>query len=317
MVQDAIRNQNEDDNPLEDQGRVITPDEPLLFELYHENSKQRAHDLAFAQRIYTINNSAVVHDVAANTFKNYPGAVISMLPHVHPTSGVEEAVAGRRSVRRFTGEAMKLEQLSRMLQFGHGLTGQLDGADEEPKQFIRAAPSGGALYPVEIYVIVHTVEGVTAGVHHYRVDNHSLELLRPGSWAALLGELTSDPSTFSGASVTFVLTAVFERSHFKYGQRAYRFALLEAGHVCQNLLLNATSIGLGSVPVGGFLDEGLHELLGLDGVDESALYLIPVGYSAPRPLQRSHRLRNQRDSSGIPNGELIERLLDSLSPPQS
>lgn len=288
---------------LEDQGRSKTPEEPLLHELYHENSKQRAHDLAFAQRIYTINTSAAVHAVAANAFKHYPGATAAPLPHVHPRTGVEEAIAARRSVRRFTGAELSHAELARILRFANGLTGHLDRMGDEPAQPIRAAPSGGALYPVELYVVVHRVAELEPGVFHYRVDNHSVELLRPGSFARELGELTSDPATFSGAALTCVLTAVFGRSHFKYGERAYRFTLLEAGHICQNVLLTCTAMGLGAVAVGGFIDEDLHELIDIDGVDEAALYLVPIGHPAPRPAPPDEPPTAD---------DLMRRILDSL-----
>lgn len=269
------------DDALEEQGRVARPEEPRVSELFHENSKQRAHDLNFARRIYSINNSAAVHAVAANAFRNYPGAPLHLLPHAHPANAVEQTVARRRSVRRFTGAPLSLGELSRLLAFTNGLTGRLDPVEGQPDQPLRAAPSGGALYPVEVYVVVQAVAELSPGVYHYRVDAHGLELLLPGVFTAQLGEITSDPATFAGAAATFVLTAVFDRSHFKYGERAYRFTLLEAGHICQNLLLTATAVELGAVAVGGFLDDDVHELIGVDGVDEASICLVPVGRPAP------------------------------------
>ena len=88
------------------------------------------------------------------------------------------------------------------------------------------------------------------------------------------------PEALDGASAVFLITAVFGRSKIKYGERAYRFALLEAGHAMQNLLLAATGLGLGSCPVGGFIDDRLHDLIGIDGVEEAALYAGIIGHPA-------------------------------------
>lgn len=255
----------------------------VLFELYHEASKQRPHDLAFAQRIFAVNHNEQMHEVLTRAFKFYPGARAANLPRVAPDPGVERALAERRSIRRFTGAALSLDQLTRLVSFAAGVTGTLDPTGGGVVQPVRAAPSGGALYPVELYVLLSAVDGLEPGVYHYRVDRHAIEMLREGDPRARLSQQTSDPETFTKAAVTFALTANFGRSHFKYGERAYRFSLLEAGHLCQNLLLMATSLGLGAVPVGGFLDDDLHDLLGVDGVDEAAIYLVATGVPALRP----------------------------------
>jgi SagB-type dehydrogenase family enzyme len=128
------------------------------------------------------------------------------------------------------------------------------------------------------------VEGLDPGLYHHAVDRKGLELLRRGNLVEALCEATSDPAMMSRAAVVFVLTGVFARSHFKYGERGYRFALLEAGHICQNILLEATALQLGAVAVGGFIDQEINQLIDLDGVDEAAVYLIAAGRPAPRPV---------------------------------
>ena len=254
-------------------------------ELYHENSKQRRHDLEFNRRIHMVNANADFHRVIARTFKSYPGATFTPLAAVVPADGpgFERVVALRRSIRRFDGRALSLDQLTRLLYCANGITGTLDASGDELAQPIRAAPSGGALYPVELYAVVTAVDGLEPGLYHYAVDRHGMELLRRGQFVDVLSAATSDAETFARAAVAFVLTGVFGRSHFKYGERAYRFTLLEAGHVCQNLLLAATALDVGAVAVGGFVDDEVNALLDLDGVDEAAVYVVAAGHPAPRP----------------------------------
>ncbi|MGW6129870.1 SagB/ThcOx family dehydrogenase [Cellulomonas sp. NPDC055163] len=273
------------------------------FETYHEASKQRRHDLAFAQRVYSLGASPVFHDVASRTFKRYPGALVTPLPAVEPLAvPLDDAVARRRSTRALDpGVGVALAEVSRLLHLADGITGTLHLAREGIDQPVRAVPSGGALYPVETYLVAERVDGLDPGLYHYAPEPHALEALRPGSASAELVRATSDP-VFRSAAATVVLTAVLARPAFKYGERAYRFALLEAGHVCQNLLLGLASAGLAGAPFGGFLDDEVHGLLDVDGVDEVALYLVALGHAARRP-------------GPVPPpdvGELTERLLRSL-----
>jgi SagB-type dehydrogenase family enzyme len=275
-----------------------------VFEIYHENSKQRRNDLDFNRRVHYLTRSTFFHQILARTFKTYPGTEVVSLPRPKPSPGpgFEHTVVLRRSIRRFTGDSLELAELARLLLFGCGLTGQLQPAGEAGSpQPVRAAPSAGAVYPVEIYLVVSSVKGLDAGIYHYSVDRHVLELLRVGTFGEILASAASDPATFTRAAVAFVITGMFGRSHFKYGERAYRFTLLEAGHICQNLLLAVTELGLGAVPVGGFIDEEVNALIDLDGVDEAALYLVAVGRRARHPGQVS---------SAEPS--VIERLLSSL-----
>jgi SagB-type dehydrogenase family enzyme len=274
-----------------------------VFELFHENSKQRRNDFEFNKRIYLVNNSPEFHELIARAFKRYRGAEFMPLPSVSPHEGAafEHVAAQRRSIRRFDGRPLEVGQVARILYFGNGITGSLDSTGHDVRQPIRAAPSGGALYPVEIYPVVLRVEQLDSGVYHYAVDRHGLELVRRGSFSDALSHATSDPLLFSHAAVVFVLTGIFGRAYFKYGERGYRFALLEAGHICQNVLLSATALGLGAVAVGGFIDDEINDLLDIDGVDEAAIYLIAAGFPAPRPM-----------THGPTREEIVARLLGTF-----
>ena len=134
---------------------------------------------------------------------------------------------------------------------------------------------GGALYPLELYVACTRVDETEQALYHYDPLRHGLERLRDTSPAAL-AELSPYGDLLVTSAAVVLVTGVFWRSRFKYGDRAYRFTLLEAGHVGQNLVLAATTLGLGAVPIGG-LRPARDAFLGIDGLHEASLYLFPLG----------------------------------------
>lgn len=205
-------------------------------------------------------------------YKTYPGLRRIPLPRglVPGSLSLEEAIQRRRSHRDFTDRALSLGELSHLLQMAGGIT--------EPSYPFRAAPSAGALYPVEIYPVVNRVEGLPPGLYHFSVSEHVLEVLREGDFRLPLVAAAVGQEMPGEAAVTFIMTAIFQRTRWKYKERAYRYILLETGHIGQNLYLASTSLGLGCVAVGAFFDDQVNELLGLDGVAEATLYLVCVGH---------------------------------------
>lgn len=202
---------------------------------------------------------------------------VELPPPECPPMGVMEAIAARRSARTFGDVALPLADLSTILQAAYGVTQDLSASERQVAYPLRSVPSGGALYPLDLYVSSQRVEGLEQGIHHYDPLRAALEEVRVGPCRDDVADASTYPEIVSqGAAVIFV-TAMFWRSRFKYGLRGYRFALLEAGHVAQNALLAATALGLAAVPLGGFYDRSTDDLLGLDGVNESTLYLLVVG----------------------------------------
>jgi SagB-type dehydrogenase family enzyme len=144
-------------------------------------------------------------------------------------------------------------------------------------QSFRAAPSAGALYPLEVYCAAFAVLGLAAGLYHFDPFGNALEQLELGDFRSSLGAAAPMPEPILTSACVLIVSAMFWRTRFKYGQRGFRFALLEAGHLAQNVLLAAEALDLGSLPVGGFFDARVDDLLRIDGVNESALYLLPIG----------------------------------------
>jgi SagB-type dehydrogenase family enzyme len=141
----------------------------------------------------------------------------------------------------------------------------------------RTAPSAGALYPIETYLVVNRVKDLTGGVYHYSVKSHLLEEIKLGEFGNELASAALDQKMCSDASVVFLWTAIFARSRWRYKQRGYRYIYLDAGHIAQNLALAAVSLGLGSCQIGAFFDDEINSILEIDGVNESAVYLSAIG----------------------------------------
>lgn len=186
-----------------------------------------------------------------------------------PTTGamsLQEALAHRRSVREFTQGALTLAEISQVVWAAQGVTA--------PER--RAAPSPGATYPLEVYLVVGEVKNLAAGVYRYHPGPHCLELVAEGDIRMPVAEAAVGQTWISKAAMVAVIAAVFERTTAHYGKRGERYVYVEAGHAAQNLLLQATALGLGARPVGAFNDLGVSRLLLLPA-GEVPLYVIPVG----------------------------------------
>jgi SagB-type dehydrogenase family enzyme len=201
-----------------------------------------------------------------------------------PPVTLPDLLSRRRSTRVFGPEGLTLDELSNLLHAGYGVTTTQSAESTESRgQLRRTVPSGGALYPLEVYVFAWRVEGLAEGLYHFDPLRRVLETARCKTLKQEVASAMVYEEAACGCGALFVISAMFWRTRFKYGLRGYRFALLEAGHVAQNIQLAAEALGLGSVPLGGFYDSRLDELLGLDGVNESTLYCVAVG-RAESPL---------------------------------
>lgn len=192
-----------------------------------------------------------------------------------PDVSLAEAIGSRRSERRFASGEVMFRELATVLRAGYGVTCPAGPDDPQP---LRTVPSGGALYPLEMYAVLARVEGAEPGLYHLDPLRPALEVMSLGaSPLAILQEASIYPEIVEGCAATLLITGMFWRSRFKYGLRGYRFTLLEAGHVAQNVLLMCAALGLAAVPLGGFYDRPVDELLGVDGVNESILYSVCLG----------------------------------------
>ncbi len=182
-----------------------------------------------------------------------------------------QSLARRRSLRQYRERPLSQEELTALVWAPQGVT------LTSQNYLFRTAPSAGALYPVETYLAVQNVQDLQPGVWHLNLPDFSLELIRETDTRRPLVQACLGQSFMGEAAVNFIWTGILSRSQWKYRERAIRYIFLDAGHICQNLMLAATALGLGCCPVGAFFDEEVENLVGVDGVEEVALYLASVG----------------------------------------
>lgn len=209
-------------------------------------------------------------------YKTYPGAPRSEVPkaEITPDPGIFGVMERRRSVRRYGGRPMTLEELGRLLWAAAGVTRLERGVA------FRTPPSAGALYPIETYVAAHRVLGLEPGLYHYAVLERCLEQLQTGDVRLATARAALDQRIAAEADAVFIWTAVFERSRWKYGDRAYRYIWLDVGHIAQNVALAAVALGLGSCQIAAIYDDEADHLLGIDSDQEGTLYMTAVGRPA-------------------------------------
>lgn len=206
-------------------------------------------------------------------YKSYPGCQAIELPDIIPLSDMplHKALKIRKSIRGYRNTPLKKEILSYLLWASTGIT-RKEGSYE-----FRTAPSAGALYPIETYLVVNHVENIESGVYHYNIQKHYLELLKEGDCTEEIARAALGQRMCAQAPVVFIWTAIFQRMKWKYGQRAYRYIYLDAGHIAENLALTATSLGLGSCQIGALYDDDINQIIGVDGTEESVIYMSVVG----------------------------------------
>ena len=187
------------------------------------------------------------------------------------TDVLDVVIKNRRSIRNFSKKALTLEQLSYLLWASTGIQQKEHGFE------FRTAPSAGALYPIETYIVINNVKNIAKGVYHYNIKNHCLEEIKTGDFRTDIAEAALNQQMCYHAAVVFVLAAIFNRSKCKYRERAYRYIYLDAGHIAENLALSATSLQLGSCQIAALFDDEVNELISIDGKNESTIYMSVVG----------------------------------------
>lgn len=240
-----------------------------LFELYHENSKLRPNSNPVLPTAFSLGKVSP----APVQRRRYPHTPSFALPFWEqadwkPASLAQWAVK-RRTHRAFESRPLPMTSLAALLYCAYGLAeGQIQR---------RPAPSAGALFPLEIYAALNYSTTPPPGLYHYAAGDHALAQLGTEEPAKLLAESFLEGADISTAPVIVVIAAAFGRTTAKYGDRGYRYILLEAGHVAQNIALAAVSLGLATFPIGGFYDDKINAWLGLDGVNEAVCYMIGIG----------------------------------------
>ncbi len=229
-------------------------------------------------------------------YKHYVGFTREGLAAVGLESRpLAEVVPALAPASAFVPEFVSRDQLAGLLRFTNGVTGQLVGTD--PPVYRRAAPSAGALYAGEVYVLAERVSGLAPGLYAYQPLEHALVGLRKGPGLHRIAAALESPGAVENAAFVVLLTNVFRRYAWKYGQRGYRYALVDSGHIGENLRLAAAGMGLSVASPTRFHDDALNELLGQDGRREALCALHAVGHASewgdpgepgPRLVEKQH-----------------------------
>ncbi len=184
------------------------------------------------------------------------------------TVSVEEAIAARRSERSFKDKSLTLQHISQLLWSAQGITSS-EGR--------RAAPSAGALYPLDLYLVAGNVDGLDPGVYKYIPRDHQLVRTQTGDKRSELTNAALRQQWVDDAPAIIIFSAVYERTTGKYGQRGVKYVHMEVGYAGQNLFLQAEALGLGTVVVGAFNDNEVRKVLSLNK-NENPLTVMPVGF---------------------------------------
>lgn len=263
---------------------IIQRDTPSLFdpaENFVEASKLHRHLIeAEVPGIRELSRSPALLEATGRATKPYPQRRPIQLPAPADLPGYGESsfaqlLRQRRSPRAYVpSEPLTLQQLSWLCWAADGDTGEI-----APGRRGRTAPSGGALYPRDLYL--STIAGpLEAGLYHFNPYRHQLEFVNSTTPEEITAA-SAQPKDLKPCSTVVMLSASFWRNRMKYDQRGVRFALMELGQVAQNALLAATALGLSALPLGGFFDDEVNSLVDIDGVHEAIAYTILLGRAAP------------------------------------
>lgn len=274
---------------------AATPEvqQPKLYEIYHENTKM--HPLLEARVVNADTNPnaalnrhtnmvaiAEIESTVATGGKKYRSATQHPLPRCLDTIKdvtFKDILERRESIREFRPEAVTLEQLAVLCELTYGWNPQRDVELDGGEISFRYAPSPGRLFPLELYLVIPSDPSEetddNCDIWHYEPNSHAIERIHCTQAAEIRAAFVHFPQRLP---VVALLTGVIGRLTWKYGDRAYRYAHLEAGHVGQNLVLAATALNLSACPVVSFYDDAIHDLLDVDGVAEIALYSFFIGH---------------------------------------
>ena len=268
-----------------------------LAELFHENTKftEDSHVLdIWSVSLFVVDETMQL--IQGDRRNDYPGYERIDLPAPERELGIDlgASLSRRRSQRVYDGAPISLQELSTLLGTGLGISGTLHSdATQNP---VRAYPSGGGLYPVEIYVaVINGDSELDEGLYYYVAEEHALRILDEDVTDviddAFIPPEQMDPKE---SAICLLFTGAFWRTYTKYGPRGYRFVLQESGHIGQNVQLVADALGYGSVPIAAVQERQIEEMLGINGVDEALIYSMFVG--SPQQTPNAQPSQKQPDA---------------------
>lgn len=245
--------------------------------MYHENTKHFPHIIHKKPL-----SEGELAELMLKGKKSYPIASTIKLkyPRDNTKISLEDILLKRRSVRNFSKKAIPVSKMSKLLQLSYGVSGNsyIKSNCKTHSYKLRIAPSAGALYSCELYLLALNVKNLEKGVYHYLPEGNELEILAfDKHLEERINESIIEPEQFQNYTASLIISGTFVKAITKYGERGYRYVLLDAGHIGQNIYLAATALHLGVVGVCGFYDDKVNNLLSIDGRNESTLYMLLIG----------------------------------------
>ncbi|WP_049928866.1 SagB/ThcOx family dehydrogenase [Halopiger goleimassiliensis] len=256
-----------------------------ISEIFHESTKVDQVNPKFNRSIEQFerfSEETATAFIAGTDHRERP--LVDLPDGDKPTGAVSDAILERRSVQNFERYEVPPDELSTLLQYGCGMVRDVMFEFGEHTHRARGYPSAGALYPIEPYIVLLDADRIDSGIYYYSAREHGLRVIEQADRETILERLDAFlddcPPNLAAASLLFLMTGAFWKTKIKYGPRGYRFALLEAGHMAQNVQLVAAAMGFGTVSQGGLRESEVDEVLEVNGVDESTVYGFFVGKPA-------------------------------------
>lgn len=246
-----------------------------VWRLFHENSKNRRYQPALSEQ-EVLHQMGQFHE--SLPFEGYPVMTLPPLT-TRLDYSLGEAILKRRSTITMMPKSLRLEDMVTLLHYAYGVTSDNLGTSL-PRPF-RAVPSAGALYPLELFFYSTHAQNFLPGLYHYNPSKNHVCLVDDNVKPETIADGFLQSDLIQNTSLLIFITAIFERAVFKYGERGYRYSLIEAGHVAQNIYLVSQALGFASLGLGGFVDDRIDDLLGLDGLRQSTVYAIGIGAGGP------------------------------------
>ncbi len=238
---------------------------------YGEIFQQKSKNIRGVERVSISERQQSNLSKLYKKYKNAISRVQLPKPEFSPDISFWDIINNRCSTRAFKNIPLSEMELSLLLYGITGLTRVF------PKFAFRTVPSAGALFPIEVYVVINNVIGIDQGLYHYDIEKHELEYLKKRDFGKQVSDACYGQRMVAKSAVNFIWTAIVERTRDTYGERAYRFIYLDCGHIGQNFYLAAEALGLNACVVGAFYDDDINQILDLDETKEFAIYMGVVG----------------------------------------
>jgi len=252
------------------------------WELFQENSKASSHEPFLPEAVADAYAKQMPESFS---FHPYPEVKLPEAATLPPVP-LQQAIARRTAATALEPGEISFETAAALLRCSYGIAGEAEPPGASRRQ--RAVHSSGSLFPVELFIHSSRVQGLNSGIYHYNPPENSLRLLRGGDHSQKLAPGLQDGRIAQTAALMVFIAVMPERSVIRYGDRGYRFALLEAGGVVQNLNLVSTALGLACVNIGEYFDREIDDVLTLDGLSIATMYVVAVGRPAGETEEAAH-----------------------------